>query len=72
MSLETWFLFGGWVFAILGWLLYFNDRTRSRDYATDLVQVVCDYDLGREDLRRSLDWDEIDRRMELKEGATDR
>lgn len=72
MSAETWLLNGVMLFAILGWLLYFNERTRSRDYATDLVQVVCDYDLGREDLRRSLDWDEIDRRMELKEEATDR
>lgn len=43
----------GAVFAIGGWLLYFNERERSRDYATDLAQLIHDYDLTDDDLRRS-------------------
>ena len=64
MSLEAWLLNGLSLFAIFGWLLYFHERTRSRDYATDLSQVIHDYDLGREHLRRSLEWDEIAERVD--------
>jgi len=52
------------VWAIAGWLLYFSERERSRDYATDLSQLIYDYDLGRDDLRRSLDHEEIEERLE--------
>jgi hypothetical protein len=51
------------LFTISGWLLYFRERNRSRDYATDLAQLVHDHDLGRDDLRRSLQWDEIEERV---------
>lgn len=52
------------LWGIGGWLLYFRERDRSRDYATDLSQVIHDYDLGRNDLRRSLGWEEIEERVE--------
>lgn len=52
-----------WTFAIAGWLLYFNERDRSRDYATDLSQLIYDYDLDRDDLRRSLNHAEIEDRV---------
>ena len=47
-----------------GWLLYFHERSRSRDYATDLAQCIHDYDLGRDDLRRALGHDEIERYLD--------
>lgn len=50
-------------FSLGGWLLYFRERGRSRDYATDLLSVVHDYDLGREDLRRSLGWSEVEEQV---------
>jgi hypothetical protein len=51
-------------FGLGGWLLYFRERDRSRDYATDLLQLIHDYDLGRDDLRRSLEHNEIKERVE--------
>lgn len=54
------------LFAIVGWLLYFNEPDRSRDYVTDLMQLVYDSDLDRDDLRRSLDHDEIEDRLERR------
>lgn len=54
------------LWGIGGWLLYLRERGRSRDYATDLSQVIHDYDLGRKDLRRSLGWDEIEDRVEAE------
>lgn len=51
------------LFVIGGWLLYFRERKRSRDYATDLAQVIHDHDLDRNDLRRSLNWNEIRERV---------
>lgn len=53
---------------IVGWLQYFAERERSRDYATDLSQLIHDHDLGREDLHRSLEWGEIADRVERQEG----
>lgn len=47
------------LFAFGGWVLYFRERGRSRDYATDLSAVIVQHDLNRDDLRRSLKWDEI-------------
>jgi len=47
-------------FSLGGWLLYFRERERSRDYVTDLLQVVYDHDLGRDDLRRSTNWSEVE------------
>lgn len=55
--------------ALGGWLLYFGERARSRDYVTDLLQVVHDHDLGRDDLRRSLDWREVEAQVERWENA---
>ena len=49
---------------VVGWLKYFVECERSRDYATDLLQVVHDYDLTAADLRRSLERDEIARRVD--------
>jgi len=53
------FLAGLSVFGIVGWLLYMKERKRSRDYATDLAQVLHDYPEATDSLRRSLQWDEI-------------
>lgn len=51
----------GWVaFALGGWVLYFRELQRSRDYLADLMQTVHDYDLDRDDLRRSLNWSEVE------------
>ena len=59
------FVFAGvTLWAIAGWLLYFRERQRSRDYATDLVSIVYTYDVPREDLRRSLNWEEIVARVD--------
>jgi len=52
------------VFGVVGWLKYFAECERSRDYGTDLLQVVHDYDLDAADLRRSLEHDEIARRVD--------
>jgi hypothetical protein len=49
---------------LLGWGLWFRERSRSRDYATDLSQLIHDHDLGRDDLRRSLGHDEIEQRFD--------
>lgn len=51
-------------FSFGGWLLYFRERDRSRDYVTDLMQVVHDNDLGKSDLRRSLKWSEVEQQVE--------
>jgi hypothetical protein len=48
---------------LVGWALWFRERARSRDYATDLSQLIHDHDLGRDDLRRSLGHDEIEDRL---------
>lgn len=58
--------------AVSVWALYFSWRhwrelQRSRDYATELSQLIHDYDLTRDDLRRSLNWDEIEDRVEKQE-----
>lgn len=52
------------VFGIIGWVLYFRERNRSRDYATDLAQVIHDYPECTDSLRRSLQWAEINERVE--------
>ena len=52
------------LFAVVGWCGYFRERERSRDYATDLAQVIHDHDLDRDDLRRSLGWKEIEDRVD--------
>jgi len=65
--------FGGMtLFAIAGWLLYFRERERSRDYATDLVSVVYTYGVPRGDLRRSLQWDEIVHRVDHRDDLVGR
>jgi len=51
------------VLFVAGWLLYFRERGRSRDYVTDLMDVVHEYDLGRDDLRRSLKWSEVEEQV---------
>lgn len=62
MSVDTLALWSLW--GLAGWVLYFRERGRSRDYVTDLMSVVHDHDLGREDLRRSTDWREVRRHVE--------
>jgi len=52
-----------WLFAVAGWLLYFRENKKSRDYATDLSQVIHDYPESTDSLRRSLEWDEINNRV---------
>lgn len=52
----------GW--GVVGWVLWFYERARSRDYATDLSQLIHDYDLGHDDLRRSLSHQEIEDRID--------
>jgi hypothetical protein len=56
-------LFGIFAWGVVGWAMYFREHGRSRDYAADLAQVIHDHDLGREDLRRSLGYDEIEDRL---------
>ena len=53
-----------WLLAALLWYLYAKGREKSRDYATDLAQVIHDHDLDSDDLRRSLNHDEITRRVD--------
>lgn len=50
--------------AILGWLMYFRENQYRRDVLTDLMQVVYDHDLERDDLRRSLGYDEVENALE--------
>jgi hypothetical protein len=52
------------VFGLFAWGLYFRERRRSRDYATDLAQVIHDYPESTDSLRRSLKWDEISDRVD--------
>jgi hypothetical protein len=52
------------IIGICGWLLYYREYERSRDYATDLAQVIHDYPESTDSLRRSLKWDEISDRVE--------
>lgn len=69
MSLEESIAYGAALtFSFGGWILYFRERGRSRDYATDLSQLIHDHDLGRDDLRRSLEWSEIEQRVDVEEG----
>lgn len=46
------------------WGEWMKERDQRRDYATDLAQAIHDYDLGRRDLRRSLDHKEVQRAVE--------
>ena len=62
--LETALTASLWAFGIGGWLAYLRERGRSRDYVTDLLQVVYDNGLGTGDLRRSLEWREVADRVE--------
>lgn len=48
---------------VIGWLLYFRERGRSRDYATDLAQILYDYPETKNSLRRATNWDEINDRV---------
>lgn len=57
-------LFGSLLFGTSGWLLYFREKEKSRDYVTDLSQLIYDYNLGRDDLRRSLRWSEVEDRVD--------
>lgn len=50
-------------FAFGGWLFYYRERRRSRDYVTDLFTIMYRYDLGRGDLRRATGWSEVDKRL---------
>jgi len=52
------------IVGIAGWVLYFRERERSRDYATDLAQVIHDYPECMDSLRRSLNWEEIATRVD--------
>lgn len=61
MDVEFVFLVG---FALAGWGLYFRENKYRRDVLTDLFQVMYDYDVGRDGLRRSLGHDEVEERLE--------
>lgn len=50
--------------SIGGWYLYFNERDRSRDYVTDLLDVVYSEELDRDDLRRSLKHREVQKQLD--------
>lgn len=57
----------GWgtlIFAFGGWLLYFRENKYRRDVLTDLLQIVYDYDLDRDDLRRSLGYDDVEEKLD--------
>jgi len=45
-------------------ILWFKERERSRDYATDLSKIIHDKDLDSRDLRRSLRHKEIRKEVE--------
>lgn len=49
---------------IAGWILYSEERQKSRDYATDLSTLIHSHDLDSRDLRRSLRHKEIRREIE--------
>ena len=57
------------LFAVSGWVLYFRERSRSRDYVTDLMQLVHDHDVGLDELRRSRDWKEVKRSVPSNGGG---
>lgn len=46
-----------------GWVAYYRERKRSRDYVADLLSVVYRFDLGPADLRRATGWSEVDDRL---------
>ncbi len=48
--------------------LWIEERDQRRDYATDLAQLIYDYDLDSRDLRRSLEHKEIRRAVERQYG----
>jgi len=54
-ALNTLFIFLG----ILGWTLYFEERNKRSDYATDLTNLIRQHDLDSRDLRRSLRHKEV-------------
>jgi len=56
-------LLGISVFGFFGWCMYLRERNRSRDYATDISQVIHDFSESKDSLRRSLKWDEIQKRV---------
>jgi hypothetical protein len=58
------FGFLGWVLFGFVYLLYGRERDKSRDYATDLAQLIHDHDLDSRDLRRSLRWKAIREEIE--------
>jgi len=62
----NWLFLGVTLWGIGGWLLYLRERDRTRDYATDLVQLIHDYDIQRDELRRSLGYDEIEEDLERR------
>ncbi len=53
--LEDIFWWGVTAFYLLGWLLYFRENKRYRDAVADLCQLMHDYDVPYEDLRRTED-----------------
>jgi len=60
-------VFSTFTFALFGWGLYLRERRRSRDYATDLAQIIHDYPESTDSLRRSLEWDEISQQVRKHE-----
>jgi len=67
MTQLDWLHVGLWIFSITGWLLYFREVEVRRDVLTDLMQLIHDYDVGREELRRSLGYRPVEQRFDTKE-----
>ena len=46
-------------FYLIGWVMYFRERGKYRDAATDLVCIMRKHDIGADELRRTEDHDDI-------------
>lgn len=48
------------LWAVVMTLLYFREQEYRRDVLTDMMQLVHDYDVDYDELRRSQGYDEVD------------
>jgi len=60
----TWFFV---VWAILATILYYKEQQYRRDVLTDLVQLIHEYDIQRDELRRSVEYDEIEKYVDRQD-----
>lgn len=53
--------------SLVGWLLYLRETERTADLHDDLCRVIHDGLVDRDDLRRSLDHDEVRDALERRD-----